>query len=413
MKKHLRHLPLGIFLLILLVCIAEPVCAQVETDVYGYFAFRYENVWNEPALDSGGNTYDQSAPGETDIPFVNIMMQSQLDEQFKAFVNLNGGGADTIDVRNVWGEYSGSEQCNIRIGKMYRKFGLYNEILDAVPTYIGIEPPELFDSDHLIVSRTTDLMFHGRYQYEAGTIYYSISTDDGEGSRNNGETLPIGADVNYRFGDDDNVIGLSGYTSGGDTGSDVGVGEGSPKSGVLPWMERDAFKVIGGYFESTAGELVFQAAYWHAEHKAVRDPASVVAVINGASPNTAQLRRFLIDPSGAVAEANVNTNGDYDVDTYYVRAGYSIESEKGEFVPYIQWDWYKNEETIASKGWGGDNEAGVADDGEFSKATIGIVYRPIPKVAVKLDGSSHFYDFNGKSESYPEIRFDVSYIFGL
>ena len=41
-----------------------------------------------------------------------------------------------------------------------------------------------------------------------------------------------------------------------------------------------------------------------------------------------------------------------------------------ECVPYLQWDWY-------SKTFGGDNEAGVADDGEFNKAALGIVYRPV------------------------------------
>jgi hypothetical protein len=85
----------------------------------------------------------------------------------------------------------------------------------------------------------------------------------------------------------------------------------------------------------------------------------------------------------------------------------------GEIGPYLQWDWYSNPETIASKTFGGDNEAGVADDGVFNKGTLGMLYRPIPRVAVKLDGSVHHYTFMGQRVNYPELRFDVSYTFGL
>jgi hypothetical protein len=129
--------------------------------------------------------------------------------------------------------------------------------------------------------------------------------------------------------------------------------------------------------------------------------------------NQNQLDRLLIDPAGAVSPANVDTNGDYEVDTWYVRVGRSFDTEHGEFVPYIQWDWYENEETIADKTYGGDNEAGISDDGEFHKATIGVVYRPMPKLAIKLDGSGHFYEFNGDDEWYPEVRLDISWIFGI
>ena len=44
---------------------------------------------------------------------------------------------------------------------------------------------------------------------------------------------------------------------------------------------------------------------------------------------------------------------------------------------------------------------------------MGVLFRPIPQVAVKLDGSAHFYKFHGDQVSYPEIRFDVSYTFGF
>ena len=105
-------------------------------------------------------------------------------------------------------------------------------------------------------------------------------------------------------------------------------------------------------------------------------------------------------------------NDSYDVQTYYFRAGYSIETSFGELGPYVQWDWYRNAETIGNKTYGGDDEAGTADDGEFTKLTIGAVFRPVPQVAAKLDFSSHNYRLNATNVSYPEFRFDVSFIFG-
>ena len=69
---------------------------------------------------------------------------------------------EPLSVRNAWVEVPiYRDRVLLRVGKTYRRFGLYNEILDAVPTFIGIEPPELFDKDHLIVTRTTNVMLHG------------------------------------------------------------------------------------------------------------------------------------------------------------------------------------------------------------------------------------------------------------
>ena len=110
---------------------------------------------------------------------------------------------------------------------------------------------------------------------------------------------------------------------------------------------------------------------------------------------------------------NVNTSAVYVIQTWYLRAGYSFETGIGELAPYLQWDWYQNPETIASKTYGGDDEAGVADDGTFNKSTVGIIYRPTSEVAVKFDQSYHFYKFNGENVLYPEIRLDFSFTFGI
>ena len=406
--QKLMHKLVNIFLLI---CLFVPMqaLAQSNMDIFGYFSTRYEKVFSEPEVQNGKIVRRNVAP-EWSNPFMNVMLQHQLGNEFRVFLNLNGAGDGNVEVRNFWGEYTFAPIFRIRLGRVYRKFGLYNEILDAVPTYYGIEPPELFDSDHLIVSRTSTLMVFGNADLGVGQIEYSLATDNGEGGPSL-NMIPVGWDLRYRQGIDF-LIGLSGYFSGGETTSDVSVGEGSPSTGVMPWMSADAFSVIGGFTEIIHEGLTLQGAYWYSSHDALRNPESIVNLVNGTTLNSNQLNRFLIDPTGPLEQANVNTDGSYAINTWYLRAGYSIYTSRGEIAPYLQWDWYDNPETIASKKWGGDNEAGVSDNGTFNKATVGVVYRPVPNVAIKLDGSSHIYKLNGEQVQYPEIRFDVSYVFG-
>ena len=339
------------------------------------------------------------------------MMQSTLNDHFRVFINLNGADAENISVKNFWGEYSASQSFKLRLGKIYRKFGLYNEILDAVPTYYGIEPPELFDGDHLMISRTTAFMVLGSFNTENGSVNYSVSTDNGEGGPLL-KTFPLGFDLNYKFDYGNYTVGVSGYLSGGDAAPDVNLGDGSPKSGVIPWMEKDKFSVLGGYFEGNFGNLLVQAEYYTSSHDAVRDPGKVVEMINNAGLLPAQISKYTTDPNN-VSETNVIKNINYDVQTWYLRAGYSFDTEIGEIGPYLQLDWFSNPETIKSKKYGGDNEAGASDNGEFTKTTLGILYRPMPNVAVKFDQSFHFYKLNGENVNYPEVRLDVSYTFGI
>lgn len=396
----------------ILSCLVSLFASADDVQLYGYLSWRVEKVWDELSYGDGGQTAKNDAPREISIPSFNLMMQSRLDDKTKVFININGAGAEQLDLRNVWGEYKFNSKLNVRIGKTYRRFGLYNEILDAVPTYIGIEPPELFDKDHLIISRETLMMVHGSTPIGDGDFRYSFSIDNGEGGPTAEDNIPIGFDFRYEWNLGQYIAGLSGYTSNGDTTSDVAVGEGSPSTGVLPWMAADDFSVLGFYGQFYVGNWNLQAAFWNASHSATRDIGSVLTVVDNAGINSAQRSRFLIDPNLPATPANIDTNGDYDIETWYLRAGYTITRGDKEFVPYAQWDFYSNPETIQSKTFGGDNEAGLADDGEFTKATIGLIYRPSPELAVKFDFSNHFQEFNGSSESYPEIRFDVSYIFG-
>jgi hypothetical protein len=412
MKKNKSLFIKGVFsTLFILTLFSTANYAQNSLNIYGYFSTRLEKQFETK---SSGEKIADASPYEWTYPFFNIMMQHQINDNFKIFINLNGAKASNLDVRNFWGEYSQSNYLNIRLGKIYRKFGLYNEILDAVPTYYGIEPPELFDTDHLIVSRTTTLMVYGSVDLSAGDLSYCLTNDNGEGGVVE-KAFPLGFDLNYRFGGGDFVIGTSGYLSGGDAVPDVKVGGGSPKSGVLPWMDTDHFNVLGGYTELRFSNLLLQFEYWTSKHTALRNPANVITLVRSAGLNENQLKRMVSDPSKNAAQltaADVITNADFNINTWYVRAGYSIDTKVGEVAPYIQWDYYKNPETIESKTYGGDEEAGSADDGIFNKSTVGILYRPIPEVAVKFDQSFHFYKSGGKNVYYPEIRFDVSYIFG-
>jgi hypothetical protein len=68
-------------------------------------------------------------------------------------------------------------------------------------------------------------------------------------------------------------------------------------------------------------------------------------------------------------------------------------------------------EAIQNKKYGGDDEAGLADDGIFWKPSAGLVYRPLPNVAIKFDGSYHTQQYMGKNVSYPELRLDFSFAF--
>ncbi|MCB0277665.1 MAG: hypothetical protein KDI06_22815, partial [Calditrichaeota bacterium] len=225
--------------------------------------------------------------------------------------------------------------------------------------------------------------------------------------------IPWSYDANYRFGAGKYRMGISGYFSGGFTTPDKRPGLGTPASGVLPWMSGDRFEVFGGYVEVNKGPALLQAAYWAAHHNARRDPAAVMVLLRDAGVNSRQRARFLADPAADPAEpGNIRTAVTYQVRTWYLRLGYSHESNLGEIAPYLQCDFYENPEIIFNKLYGGDEEVGLSDEGKFTKPTLGIIFRPIPEVALKMDASAHIQTLNGAVGHYSEIRLDVSYLFG-
>jgi hypothetical protein len=260
-------------------------------------------------------------------------------------------------------------------------------------------------------------MIHGEIADARHNISYAITTENAEGGAQK-KVLPIGWDLRYKSFKNSFIIGTSGFAS--NLGSEkshstVDLFEGPPEGGVLPWMDGDKYVVAGLFLEKQIGKLLVQAEYYSSSHKGMRNPEKVLTVIRNGNINDFQRNRFLQSntdlPDEALQESDVDVIADYKVQTWYVRLGYNIPSKIGQFVPYLFLDWMSYPEVIQNKDLGGDDEAGLSDNGEFWKPSIGVVYRPIPNVAVKLDGSVHTQDYNGKKVSYPEIRLDFSFAF--
>lgn len=380
--------------------------------LYGYLGARLERAFKIASVDGGGETVKASDPWEWSASGFHLYGTAQINRDLSALFNIEGDG-ETISLRNAWGNLKISDGLQFRSGMTYRRFDLFNEKLDQLPAFLGIEPPELFDGDHLMLPRTSLFMVHGEKALGQGTLSWSLDTDNGEGGPQNG-VVPVGWDARYRTGTI--LFGISGYMSSlGDarTAPGVSLGDGAPTGGVLPWMSGDKYSVFGAFVEAARGQLLLQAAFWTADHDALRDPASVVTLHDQAGINAAQQERFFGAGATSFTESDVVVPVTYTVSSWYLRLGYTFETAIGSMTPYGFLDYMSHPEVIQEKDFGGDNEAGYADDGKFLKPSLGVVYKPDPAVAIKLDGSTHIQEFNGQSESYPEVRLDISYAFKM
>lgn len=383
---------------------------------YGYINPYAEKTFAIPTVGSDGKTIYESSPFEwTPARNFHLYGSGNLTDKIDVLLNIARTSTDGLELRNAWGNFKIRDKFQVRLGKIYRRFGLYNEKLDQIPTFIGIEPPELFDVDHLFLTRTTNFMVHGSFNIGSDELLYALSTENGEGGADK-NVIPLGWDLRYKSSS--LIVGTSGFTSSitsGKTSSTIAFGSGSPRGGVLPWMQGDRFGVFGGFIEKNIGKLLIQAEYWVSPHSAVRNADNVLTLVTKGGINAAQRKRFLGSAASkadtALKVTDVVTNVNYVSSTWYLRLGYNIDTKVGQFVPYIFLDWMSNPEVINTKKYGGDEESGYADNGVFFKPSLGLVYRPITNVAIKLDGSIHSQKFNGKNEIYPEIRMDFSFAF--
>lgn len=385
--------------------------------IYGYINTNAEQQFNFPYVASDGTTIKESDPFTwVPVKAFHLYGSAYLSEKIDILFNL-AYADEKIEVRNAWGNFKIKNALQLRVGKMYRRFGLYNERLDQIPTFTGIEPPEIFDTDHLFITRTTNLMVHGNWTTGHLNLQYSLTTENGEGGESKG-VMPIGWDLRLKSDKQSLLLGTSGFKSSinnNTTTSGVPFGDGPPNGGVLPWMDGDNFFLTGLFAEKQLGNLNIQVEYWIAKHDALRNPDNVLEIVKDAGINSRQRENFLgvntDKPDADLTTADVVVPVKYDVQTYYIRLAYNIDSGIGQFVPYLFLDWMSHPEVINNKTYGGDKESGLADDGVFYKTSAGLVYRPIPTVAIKLDGSIHTQQFNGNPESYPEIRLDFSWAF--
>lgn len=385
--------------------------------LYGYINANLQKTFSVPSLNEAGETVRTNDPAEwAGIKNFHIYGSGNLSSRISYLFNL-AYADELIEIRNAWGNFKFTDGFQIRVGKMYRKFGLYNERLDQIPTFIGIEPPEMLDSDHLFLQRTTNFMIHGSKTGASYQLSYALMTDNGEGGPEQ-KLFPLGWDARIKSFRNSFIVGLSGYAASITSAHampTVALGDGPPQGGVLPWMQGDRYFLNGVFLEKQMGRILLQTEFYAARHKAHRNPESVLTIVKEASINQTQRERFLganaAKPDAELTTDDVVLDTDFTVVTAYIRLGYNIQSNAGQFVPYLFVDWMSHPENIRNKTFGGDDETGLADNGKFIKPSLGVVYRPMPNVAIKFDGSYHTQKFNGKHTIYPELRLDFSFAF--
>ena len=347
-----------------------------------------------------------------------LMIQGTIGDRYRYFLNVAALGAGdpnerpSLELRNAWVEASIYGQAlAIRVGRLYRRFGLYNEILDATPTFIGIREPEILDDSHLMVTRTTNLMLLGAHDHGAHRIDYSLTTGNDERESNQ---VPLGAELSYSY-EQIFKVGVFYYDTMGKAKPAIAVGEGSPKGGVANWMAEDRYRVLNVYGQFTAGPWIAQAEICQSWHRARRDPAATLLLADpSASLSPYQYQHFFSDPLDDTppTEADVRQRATYTTRAAYLRVGHELRD--GMFTPYFQGDYYHNHEMVPLARFGGDNEAGYSDHGSFFRIALGFMFRPIAPVALKLEYATHLnIEWAGASYTDPELRASFSYFWEL
>jgi hypothetical protein len=348
---------------------------------------------------------------------LNLMLQGLIGQRFHWFLNFGGIDADDVDkddlplaIRNAWVEYPlYRDYLVLRLGKTYRRFGLYNEILDAAPTFPGVEAPEFLVEGQQLLTRTTNVMLHGTWVRGDDRLQYTLHTGNDEIATTE---VPIGGDVRYALGDM-LLFGSSFYWSGGAARPTRNVGNGPPLGGVINWMADDKFYVVGGYAQLTRNNLLVQVEYWRAHHDAERNPAAMLLVGAGAERLSPRLRQRFFNGVDDPMLTDVNINTAYEVQTAWSRIAYELDlGGAGAITPYVHLDWYSHPEAVDGSALGG-NEAGLSDDGVLYKTVVGGVYRAIPQLAVKAELNPHIVLIDGSRGVFSPFQISISYYWRL
>lgn len=389
-----------------------------RTHLYGYLDTQWRRLIDAtgfpPPMKKGIENEFRESKGGIWLN-ANVMLQGSIDNRFRYFINLAAYRAGVISqpdealaVRNAWIEVPlYRDYLNLRVGKTYRRFGLYNEILDAAPTFSGIEAPVYLVGGQVLLTRTTNVMLHGSWFHGDSRISYALMTGTDE---RKGDDVPIGADLRYQLADT-LLVGSSFYWTGGPAKPTRTVGQGVPLGGVHDWMTSEDYKVYGGFGQLNLGGFEFQAEYWRAPHNGVRNPAEVLQLASSGALTPRQRQRFVNGKSNPTA-ADVNIDTSYVVQTFWAEATYTFPVGRGTLTPYVHFAWYSDPETVRGEPNGG-NEAGPSDEGQFFRAVFGAVYRPISSVALKVELNPHFFTVMGKSAMLLPFQISLSYFWKL
>lgn len=389
-----------------------------STDVYGYIDAQFSELLFTGGLPAEEQAHIEQEKREEKPRFglnLNLMLQGTIVQRYHWFLNLGSqrasdpGDPDVpIGVRNAWVEAPiYRELLQLRVGKTYRRFGLYNEILDAAPTFPGVEQPEFLVAGQFLLTRTTNVMLHGSWLRGEDRLVYTLHTGQDEAT---GSRLPVGGDARYGLGDL-LLFGSSFYWSNRSAPTRA-VGEGQPLGGVINWMDHDEFVVVGGYAQLTRGPLLVQVEYWRGDHDAERDPTETLILSDRAELNDRQRERLFGGERNPTVD-DVNIAAEYAVQTAWSRIAYEIDlGSPGAITPYVHFEWYSHPEGIEGKELGG-NEAGLADDGVFYRTVGGMVYRPVPQIALKAEVNPHLQKVDADWTIVAPFQASLSYYWKL
>lgn len=407
----LRYYLVYIIHIIFIFILGTGLCRAGELHLFGYTSFLHQKINNQPELDSLGKTINLNSHSDWDISKFNLILQQSFDKNFSFYLNLT----NNFEVNNVFGLYSLNRYYNFKLGKIYRKFGHFNHIREASPFNYGIEIPESFQSNHLILDINTVFEFSGKAKLFSNNLSYTANFSFID-NINNGFSFPFGFDLRYQKSNA-YTFGTSFYYSGSEAISDIGFNEGISKNGVLPWMTNDEFTVLDIFLEYKYQNFTLVGEWINSNHNSLRNGENVFEMSVNKNDgrfliNEKQIDRLKINKSKGFEPSNIRQVVDYSIENYYVILTYNWVSKIGLVSPFIKAEKYSNPELIENINYGGDNEVGRTDDGKISKYVLGLSFYPINEIALKLAAGIDSYNYNDDLHNVYNYKLEFFYIFG-